>query len=168
MKGDNICHHFADLDTDLCASLFGDCSIVYFPLLIGDAVYSRTWRLNHCACIVCWTQESSLLCKKKKADSPLFQQTLHKSKQSGPGIAAVLLRPHVSHKDPPLLLPSFPSFNPNLNEVQTKKSCQWPARRGGLSREMKTCRRLQPNRLPVSKRQWQGATFLSWWPFNEL
>lgn len=104
----------------------------------------------------------------KKADRPLFQQTLQKSKQSGPGIAAVLLRPHVSHKGPPLLLPSSQSFNPNLNEVQTKRSCQWSARCGGLGREMKTYRRLQPNRLPVSKRQWQGATFLSRRPFNEL
>lgn len=97
----------------------------------------------------------------KKADRPLIQQTLQKSKQSGPGIAAVLLRPHVSHKGLPSSCPPSLSFNLNLNEVQTKRSCQWSARRGGLSREMKTCRRLQPNRLPVSKRQWQGATFLS-------
>lgn len=97
----------------------------------------------------------------KKAHRPLFQQALQKSKQSGPGIAAALLRPHDSHKGPPLLPPSFPSFNPNLKEAQTKRSCQWSTRRGGLSREMKTCRRLQPNGLPVSKRQWQRATFLS-------
>lgn len=114
---------------------------------------------------VCSTQESSF--DDEKAHRPLFQQALQKSKQSGRGIAAVLSRPHVSHKGPPLLPPFFTSFNPNLNETQTKRSCQWSARRGGLSREMKTCRRLQPNRLPVSKRRWQGATRLSWRPFNE-
>lgn len=143
------------------------------------------WWLLHCLSTCAdrrWSLQSNLeaklLCMSaelknhsfyvKKAHRPLFQQTLQKSKQSCPGIAAVLLHPHFSHKGPPLLLPAFPSFNPNLNEARTKRSCQWSARRGGLTREMKTCRRLQPNRLPVSKQQWQGATFLSWRPFNEL
>lgn len=158
MGRDDICHRFTDLDTDLRASFLGDCSIVFLSLQIADEVCSRTWRLNRRACLL---NSRFIPFMSKKADRPLFQQTLQKSKQSGPGIAAVLLRPHVSHKGPPLLPPSFPSFNPNLNEAQTKRSCQWSARRGGLSREMKTCRRLQPNRLPVSKRPWQGATFLS-------
>lgn len=149
---------------DLCASLIADCPIVYSPLPTEDEVCCQTWRLNCCSW-VCSTQESSF--DDEKAHRPLFQQALQKSKQSGRGIAAVLLRPHVSHKGPPLLPPLFTSFNPNLNETQTKRSCQWSARRGGLSREMKTCRRLQPNRLPVSKRRWQGATRLSWRPFNE-
>lgn len=38
MKGDAICHHLTDLDTDLCALLLSDCSIVYFPLWIRDDV----------------------------------------------------------------------------------------------------------------------------------
>lgn len=134
---------------DLCASLIADCSIVYSPLPIEMkcVVEPGGWIAVH----VCGTQESSFYVE--KAHRPLFQQALQKSKQSGLGIVGVLLRPRVPHKGPPLLPPFFTSFNPNLNETQTKRSCQWSARRGGLSREMKTCRRLRPNRLPVSKRR---------------
>lgn len=100
-----------------------------------------------------------------KPPLPLLQETLQKSKQSHPGIASVLLHPHISNKVPPHLLHTF---NPELNEARAKRNCQWSSSRAGLGREMKTCRRLQPNGLPVFKQQWQGATFLSWWPFNEL
>lgn len=91
MKGDDVCHHFVDLNTDLCVTSPGDCSIVYSPLQTGDC--SQTWRLNRCAST---ELKNHLFYRVKKADRPLILQALQKTKQSGPGIAAVLLRPHIS------------------------------------------------------------------------
>lgn len=96
--------------------------------------------------LVCRTWETSFLCP--KPPSCLLQETLQKSKQSHPGKAAVLLQPHISNKGLPHLRPTF---IPDLNEAQTKRNCQWSSSRAGLGREMKTCRRLQPNGLAVFK-----------------
>lgn len=84
-------HNPVDLNTDFCVTSPGDCAIVCLPLQIGDC--SQTWRLNRCAFI---ELENHLFYYVKKADHPLILRALYKTKQSGAGIAALLLRLHIS------------------------------------------------------------------------